>query len=160
MEKAKPQKQHEWLQKFVGEWTYEAKDLISSGKPAETQRGAEKVRSVGDLWVVFEGRAEMPGAGASSSVMTLGFDPAKNRFVGTWFGDMMTHLWVYDGSLDSAQKVLTLESEGPSFSGDGTMGKYRDIIEVVDNDHRVLWGEVFGDGKWTRFMKTDYRRRK
>ena len=43
---------------------------------------------------------------------------------------MMTHLWVYDGALDAAGKVLTLDAEGPSFTGDGTTAKYQDVIEI------------------------------
>jgi hypothetical protein len=64
-------------------------------------------------------------------VITLGFDPKRNRYVGTWIGSMMNHLWVYDGELDANKRVLTLNAEGPSFSGDGTMAKYQDIIEFV-----------------------------
>lgn len=26
---------------------------------------------------------------------------------------MMTHLWIYEGSLDQAGRVLTLDTEGP-----------------------------------------------
>lgn len=28
----------------------------------------------------------------------------------------MNYLWIYDGSLDAAEKVLTLNTEGPSFT--------------------------------------------
>jgi uncharacterized protein DUF1579 len=46
--------------------------------------------------------------------MTLGYDPEKKQYVGTWVGSMMSYLWVYDGSLDAEEKVLTLNAEGPS----------------------------------------------
>ena len=49
---------------------------------------------------------------------------------------MMTHLWPYNGSLDEAGKVLTLDSEGPDFTGQKT-AKYRDSIEFIDDDHRA-----------------------
>jgi hypothetical protein len=81
--------------------------------------------------------------------------------VGTFIGSMMYHLWLYDGELDPAGKKLTLDSEGPSFSGDGTMSKYRDAIEFKSDDYRVLTAQVLGDdGQWQGFMTAHYRRRK
>lgn len=47
----------------------------------------------------------------------------------------MTYFWPYIGSLDATGKILTLDSEGPIFTGDGTMAKYQDIIELVTHDH-------------------------
>ena len=73
---------------------------------------------------------------------------------------MMAHLWVYDGSLDATGKVLTLDSEGPSMAGDGTLAKYQDVVEIVSHDHRVLRSRVLGeDGGWREFMTAHYRRK-
>jgi hypothetical protein len=92
--------------------------------------------------------------------MTLGYDPQKKRFVGTWVGSMMTWLWIYDGSLDAAQKVLTLSSDGPDFKVEGKLAKYRDVIEFKNDNHRVLTSHVLGeDGKWNQFMTAHYRRK-
>ena len=72
----------------------------------------------------------------------------------------MTYLWVYEGSLDSAEKILTLHAQGPSCSGDGTMAKYKDVIEIVDEQHRTLTSHMLGgDGSWTRFMTAHYLRK-
>jgi hypothetical protein len=102
----------------------------------------------------------MPGIGAATTMMTLGYDPQKKRYVGTWIGSMMTHLWVYDGELDTAERVLTLDSEGPAMTGEGKMAKYKDVIEFKSNDHRVLTSHVLGDdGKWHGFMTANYRRK-
>ena len=91
--------------------------------------------------------------------MTLGFDPQTKRFVGTFIASAMTHLWPYRGSLDASGTTLTLDSEGPSFSGDGTMAKYQDIIEFVTKDHRTLTARVqSADGSWQQFMTAHYRR--
>jgi hypothetical protein len=93
--------------------------------------------------------------------MTLGYDTAKKCFVGTFIGSMMTNLWVYDGALDSTRTKLALDAEGPSLSGDGTMAKYQDTIEIKDANHRVLSSSVLGpDGKWQHFMTANYRRKK
>jgi hypothetical protein len=93
--------------------------------------------------------------------MTLGYDPTKKRFVGTFIGSMMTFLWNYDGELDASGKVLTLNSEGPSFKGDGKMANYRDVIEFANDDERTLTSSTPGDdGNWNQFMKVTYRRKK
>jgi len=103
----------------------------------------------------------MPGGGPQTSVMTLGYDKQKKRFVGTWIGSMMSYMWTYDGELDAVERVLTLNSEGPSMSDDGTMSSYQDVIEIKSNDHRTLTGRVRNkDGTWQQFMTIDYRRKK
>jgi Protein of unknown function (DUF1579) len=161
MEMAVPQKEHQWLQKLVGEWTSEADMPPEPGKPAETCKGAERVRSLGGLWILAEGEGQMPGGGAATMLLTLGYDPQRKRYVGTWVGSMMTHLWVYEGGLDAAGRVLTLETEGPSMAGDGTMAKYRDVIELKSDDHRVLTSHALSaDGAWSPFMTVHYRRKR
>lgn len=152
-------KEHQWLQKLVGEWTSEADATMAPDKPSETFKGTESVRSIGGVWVVCEGRGEMPGGGLATTIMTLGYDPAKQRFLGTFIGSMMTHMWVDDGELDAAGKVLTLDAEGPNFAAEGKMAKYKDAIEFKSDDHRVLTSHMLGDdGQWHGFMTAHYRR--
>jgi hypothetical protein len=156
---AKPQRQHHWLSKFLGEWTTES-EAAEPGKPAETLRGTESVRSLGGLWILADGQGAMPGGGSATMQMTLGYDPQKQRFVGTWVGSMMTNLWVYTGSLDPSERVLTLEAEGPDMAGTGKMAKYRDVIEFKSDDHRTLSSYALGDdGAWHQFMTAHYRRK-
>jgi Protein of unknown function (DUF1579) len=151
---AEPQKEHQWLQKLVGEWTTEADCSMGPDKPPETFRGTDSVRSIGGLWMVCEG-----GGGIATTIMTLGYDPQRKRYVGTFIGSMMTHMWVYDGELDHSGKVLTLDTEGPDFAVEGKTTKYKDIIEFKNDDHRVLTSNMLGDdGKWHQFMTAHYRR--
>lgn len=155
---AEPQQEHHWLQKLVGEWTYESQATMPGGSE-EVLRGKEIVRSLGGLWVLCEAAGPMPGGGAARWMMTLGYDPAQSCYVGTWIGSMMTHLWAYRGERDATGNVLTLESEGPSFAGDGAMAKYRDVIEFKSDDHRTLTGQALGaDGAWSPFVITHFHR--
>lgn len=161
MEFPAPQNEHQWLQRLVGEWTCETECNMGPGQPPVKTTGKETVRTIGGLWTIGEGTSEMPGSGISESIMTLGYDPQKKRFVGTFIVSVMTYLWPYCGTLDATGQVLTLDSEGPNFSGDGTMSKYQDIIEFIGDDHRTLSSQVLGpDGKWKPFMKAHYRRRR
>ena len=127
--KGEPQKEHQWLQQLVGDWTYESDASMGPDKPSQKFRGTERVRSIGGLWIVAEGEGEMPGGGPAQMMLTLGYGPKKRKFVGTWLGSMMTDLWVYEGSLDEAGKVLTLATEGPDFSQEGKTAQYRERID-------------------------------
>ena len=156
-----PQKEHKWLQKLVGEWTFESEAVMAPDTPAVTWGGTESVRSLGGLWTLGEGQGETPGGGLLTTLMTLGYDPQKKRFVGSFVGSMMTNLWLYEGELDEAERVLTLNTEGPDFTTPGKTVTYKDVIEFKSDDHRVLSSHTLGDdGKWHQFMTANYRRKK
>jgi hypothetical protein len=159
--KTEPQREHEWLAKLVGQWTFEADCNMGPGQPPAKHGGSETVRSLGGLWVLAEGEGEMPGGGAAATLMTLGYDPQKRRYVGTWIGSMMTHLWVYEGEMDASGKVLTLNTEGPDMSVAGKNTSYRDVIEFRSDDERRLSSHMLGsDGQWHHFMTATYRRKR
>jgi hypothetical protein len=160
IDKPEPQEGHLWLRQLVGEWTFEGEALMGPDQPPAKFQGVERVRQLGDVWTIAEGEGEVPGGGGKSkSMATLGYDPQRKRFVGTFVGSMMPNLWIYDGGLDDAERVLTLESEGPGMSGDGTTARYRDVIELESGDRRSMRSYVEGsDGSWSRIMEMRYRR--
>ena len=157
---AKPDANHVWLQHLVGEWSVSTE--MSAGPDTQPMKveSAESVRSVGGLWVVAEGKFEFLGT-PMTTLMTLGYDARKQAFVGTWIDTMQAHMWIYNGSLDAAKKVLTLEAEGPAFDDPTKNAKYRDAIEIVGPDHKVLTSSMLmPDGKWNTFLHADYKRKK
>jgi hypothetical protein len=152
------QQEHRWLERLVGEWTSEMEAVMKPGDPPQTFTGTESVRSLDGLWVLCEGR---PGGGTSTTIMTLGYDPAKQRVLGTFIGSMSTHMWVYEAELDPAGDVLTLNTEGPAYPDETRTAKYTDTIEFRGDDHRVLTSRVQGeDGTWQQVMEVHYRRTK
>jgi hypothetical protein len=63
------------------------------------------------------------------------------------------HFWKYEGTLDAAGKVLTLNTEGPDMSAPGKLAKMKDVIEIKDKDHRTLTSSMQSpNGKWVQFM--------
>ncbi|KUG21145.1 hypothetical protein ASZ90_009107 [hydrocarbon metagenome] len=157
---AEPQREHRWLQKLVGEWTAEIEAMMAPGQPPVKFSGTESVRSIGGLWVLAEGRSELPRGGSTTSIMLLGYDPQKRRYVGTNIGSMMPYFWVYSGSLDPDERVLTLDTEGPGMTAEGKMTQYKDVIETRSDDHRVLSSHMLGeDGNWHTVMTADFRRK-
>ncbi len=158
--KAEPQQEHAWLQQLVGEWTFEGEATMAPGQPPHRFKGTTRVRPLGGLWIMMEGHGQMPDGTPVTTMLTLGYDSQRKRFVGTWVDSLMTHMWVYDGALDAAGKVLTLDTEGPGMAGDGKTAKFREIIEVHNDEHHVLSSQTLGeDGAWHRFMTARYRRK-
>lgn len=159
MQAERQTEQHRWLQRLEGEWTFEMEAEGGPGEPPIRDSGTERVRSLDGVWMLCETGGTTPDGGTATSIMTLGYDPDRQRFAGTFVSSMMTHLWIYAGQLDAAGTVLTLETEGPSYTGEGGMAKYRDTIELRGDDHRVHTSAYQrGDGGWHRFMTTHYRR--
>lgn len=158
---AKPQKEHQWLMQLLGEWTYESECSVGPDQPPMKSVGVDSVRSLGGLWVLCEGRGDMPGGDTGYTLMTLGYDPAKQKFVGSFIGSMMTNQWIYEGQLDATGTTLTLDTVGPSFTDPTKMAMYQDIIEIKSPDHRVLRSQFRSDdGSWHHFMTAHYRRTK
>ena len=154
---AKPEPQHAWLKRWVGEWSFESECAGEPGAEPVRSGGREVVRAIGDLWIVGEASGDAPDGTPYTAVLTVGFDPKRGRIVGSWVGSMMTHLWVYDGWLNADE--LTLEAEGDSFAEPGTVTKHRDITELVSDDERRFRSEMLDPkGQWQQIMSAVYRR--
>ena len=151
-----PHEQHRWLARFVGEWDWTGRAELGGGQTYENS-GTDSFRAIGEYWVVGEGAAE----DNLRSVLTLGFDPASRRFVGTWIDSTSSHLWRYDGEIDPTGNTVTLTAEGPSPTSPGVRAKFREVIEFKSADHRVNKGSVLGaDGRWAEFLTIEARRRR
>jgi hypothetical protein len=154
-----PQAEHAWLQQLVGDWQIEGEMATGPDQPSMTFTATERVRSLGGLWFLAEVEGEMPDGDAMTSVMTLGYDPRRGRYVGTFIGSMMTNLWVYDGVMDEGGRVLTLHTEGPSMTAEGKLTPYKDVIELTSADERLMRSWFVGeDGAWQQLMTWRYRR--
>jgi hypothetical protein len=152
-----PQDEHKWLERFVGEWTSEA-ECEMPGQESMKCQGTQTARMLGGFWMLAEGSAEMMGT-TVRTLLTLGYDPAKQHYVGTWVDSCHNHLWQYKGTLDETGDVLTLETEGPNMMLDGKMTKYREIIDFKGDDHYVFTSSMQGeDGQWQTFMTSNFRR--
>jgi hypothetical protein len=156
--KAEVTREHEWLKQLVGDWTYTVECVDVPDVPPQTHQGRETVRMFGDVWMRGESRMEMDG-GAVDSVITLGYDTAKKKFVGSWISTVMTSMFRYEGELDASGKVLPLNTRGPSMTDAGKEVEYQDVIEIRSKDERALWSQMkMDDGTWMRFMTAVYRR--
>lgn len=72
-----------------------------------------------------------------TSVLTVGYDPQRVNTSAPGLDSMTAHLWNYEGTLDSAGKVLTLETEGPC-PGKPGITKFKEVTGFKSKDHRVF----------------------
>ena len=155
----KPVPEHQWLQKLVGEWRTEADMTMGPDQPVQKASGTESVKSVGGLWAFAEAKVTMPGGLEMVHYATLGYDVSFKEYRGCWFASMSSHLWKQTGTLSADGTTMTLDCVGPDMVKDGQSANYRDIIEILDADHRTLTSLGQDEnGAWQAFMTLHYTR--
>ena len=87
-----PVEEHKWLQRFEGTWTVESKGTMGPGQPEMHCKGTMTCRTLGGFWIMNEWNNEMQGASVLG-IQTIGYDPARKKYVGTWVDNMMNHMW-------------------------------------------------------------------
>jgi hypothetical protein len=157
MRAVKPTKEHAFLERLVGNWDIVA-DAMASNPEHATWR--ETVRSLNGLWFVAEGHGEMPGGGAASTMLTLGYDPEKGRYVGNWVDSILNYMWIYEGSLDEDGHTLRLDTEGPDVEHLGRTARYQETMTFEGDNARKFASHILTeDGDWRQIMTMQYRRR-
>ena len=152
-----PQREHEWLKQFAGEWETESEMTAGPGQPAVKCKGTESARMLGGYWIVSEMKGDYMGTPVTG-LLTVGYDPKARKYVGTWVCSMGDFLCTYQGTAEG--KTLSLETEGPH-PATGKAVKMKDVVELKTPDHKVLTSYVQGeDGKWVPFMTMNARRKK
>jgi hypothetical protein len=148
-----------FLEKLTGEWAAVTYATLGPGQEPVRMASVEAARLLGEQWLVAESTAATPDGAPVTSIFTLGYDLSHGRFVGTYISSQQTHLWSYVGRLDPAGTALTLETEGPIHGDPARVTSYREVIEVVSPDHKVMRSMILGpDGKWFEFARAEYRR--
>lgn len=155
----KPTTQHQWLQRFVGKWDDQVTINMEPGKPPMKAKMNETFRSLGGFWVVGEGSGVMMGQRMASN-LTIGYDPAQKKYIGTWIDSNSNYMWRYVGSVDSSGKVLTLMTTGPCPMKGGKIVQFKEVTEFKSNNHRVFTSSMLDEGKWTKMLTVDAHRRK
>jgi hypothetical protein len=157
--KIEPTPEHEWLKRMVGKWEYEAECSMGPDQEPFRGTGTESVRMLGDLWVLCELEGTMPDSTPMTSLLTIGYDPARGKFVGTYVGSVMTNMFVYEGELDADCRTLTQDTTGPDCSDPSRQMNYQDIFEWQDDGSRVLRSQYQdGEGSWHQMMQAVFRR--
>ena len=148
-----------FLQSLEGQWSVVAEATLGPGQEPVRTESRVVARLLGGKWLVAESPGTAPRGDPVTSILTLGHDPAEDRFVGTWISSMQSHLWRYTGTLDQSRASLTLDTRGPILGDPTTTAQYREIIEIEDADHYVVRSMILGpDGEWFEFARAEHGR--
>lgn len=159
-EMPRPTKQHELLKQFAGDWKLTAEAAAAPGEEGVKAEGTESAKMLGGFWLVGESESKMAGM-PMNSVLTIGYDPRAKQYIGTFYCTADSTLWKYEGEMDESGKKLTLKTEGPSMFDPTKKAKYREVLELVDPDHKTFTSFIEGpDGKWMKMVEMKYEREK
>ena len=169
MELAKPGDNHKLLATGVGTWTYTTKMWMNpdpSAPPAESSGNSVTKEAMGGRYFITEHSGTMPMPGPDGKIKemefkgisTEGYDNVKKKFVSSWIDNLGTGIMVSEGTYDSASKAFTYRTECEMMPGMKT--KIREVIKVVDKDHRVF--EFYEDrgGTEVKTMEIKYTRKR
>ena len=95
----------------------------------------------------------------AESMITLGYDAAKKKYVGTFVCSAQDYLWEYEGAFDETGKKLVLTTIGPSLTDPAQQQTYRETIELTDADHKVFTSSFQdAEGEWQEIVSVNYTR--
>ena len=155
-----PTKEHEWLHQLAGPWEADLEVWAGPGKPPLKLKSTENIRRIGGFWILSEGEVTPPGM-PFARALTLGYDPQKKKYAGTWVDSNSTHIGKYEGSMDAAGRTLTLEGEMPSPFDPARSVPVREVIELKSPDQKVATTSMQGeDGNWITLVTINARRKK
>jgi len=155
-----PAKEHEWLQSLAGQWESDIEVSTGPGQPLLKVKGTETTRPIGKLWILSEGETKQ-AAMSFARALTLGYDTARKKYIGTWVDSNSTHIGRYEGEMDAAGKTLTLVGEIPHPYDNVRMVKVREVIELKSPDQKVVTTSLQGDdGNWLTLVTVNAQRKK
>lgn len=127
----KPNEEHSRLMADVGVWDAEISMVTPDGKTAST--GVEKVEKLGELWTVSNFKYEFMGVPVQGHG-TMGYDPEKKKYVGTWVESGSPYFSTLEGEYDEEKKAIVYKMQGKDEMGNDA--EYRIITSSQDATHR------------------------
>ena len=150
-----------FLQKLVGEWSVTTYAVMDPDQDPYRFEGRETGRMLGRQWFVSEFYSEVEGV-VIESILTIGYDPAKEKFVASYANSNQPMLWTYEGTLNDEGTKLTLKTEGPFMGDPDQTAEYRVVIERKDADHWTMGSQIQvpDEEEWFEFLSFVYEREK
>lgn len=153
-----PGPEHAVLKDVAGSWDATVESFAAPGQPPMLSKGIETGTMVGGFWLVSEFKSEMMGQ-TFLGRSTLGYDPAKKKYVSTWIDSMTPSLSVGESDYDAATKTFTGWTDGLDHRGQPT--RFKTVTVFKDPATRISTMSMKApDGKETTVMRITYTREK
>lgn len=155
---AKPGKEHERLQKLVGEWDVAVKSYEGDpDKPVESKAVAKMETMLEGRFLrqTFEGEF---GGKKFTGIGVTGYDNAQQKYIGAWIDTFGTGMMHITGNYDAATK--TMSEIGEATTPLGPM-KFRMVTKEVNADKFTFtMYMVLAEGVEQLVMDNTYTRKK
>ena len=149
-----PTEHHERVMKGVGHWKG-TMTMSMPGMPESTSDCSETVTALGGLWTQSQFRTNFMGMEFQGSA-TLGYDPKKGKFVGTWIDNMNPMLTVMEGVYDKEKNAIVMEYEMMD-EMTGEMKPVRSYTVTTADTYTMAFYDV-KDGNETKTMEMNMKR--
>jgi hypothetical protein len=155
----KPGPELEPLTKEAGTWDAIVEARIAPDAPPIMSKGIEtNVIGGTGLWLITNFKTQFLGKPFEGHGI-YGYDEEKKKYTGVWVDSFQTYLAVWEGTFDSANRMMTMWTETPDATG--KMIRWKGVTEWKDDDTRIWTGYMPGeDGKDFATMIIRYKRRK
>lgn len=154
-----PVKQHQHVQRDVGEWTATARFWVAAGTQPMESQATEVVTPLGEFWVSSEFKGDLAGMPFTGRGQ-YGYDPVLKKFVGTWIDSTSPHLTSMQGDIEAETgKLVMMATAIDAQTGKPT--KMKNVSWHTEDGGRVF--EMYmpnpgDDGGWWRMMEITYSR--
>ena len=151
----KPNDEHSRLMATVGVWDAEISMATPDGNTAST--GVENVKKLGELWTVADFEYEFMGVPVQGHG-TMGYDPAKKKYIGTWVESGSPFISTLEGEYDEEKNAIVYKMQGKD--PEGNDAEYRIITAAQDDTHRSfeLHAKI-GEDEYMKVLTINYTKR-
>lgn len=154
-EMPKPTEHHKLLMKSVGKWEGTL-TMTMPGMPTEGVAATEEITAFGPFWTTSRFECDfmgMPFMGSGS----MGYDPAKGKYLGTWIDNMSPALAVMEGEMDEESGKLTMHYEAMN-QMTGEMTPHSNVMTMSENAYTLEF--YMGEGDDAQHTMTISMKRK
>lgn len=143
--------EHRKLHGLVGDWMATSEFTAEADEAMATGQASVSIHPIGEHWISADFAGTHAGA-EYRGVLTLGFDSRKQSYVGTYVDDTCNHLWVYEGSMNADNTILTLYAEAPVVAEvEGTVW-VREVYDLQQGDRVEVRSYTQDRGTWDLYQ--------
>lgn len=149
-----PGPEHKVLAQLTGTFDAAVK-FYGPGGAGESKGTMKRTMILGGRFLREDFAGDMMGQ-KFQGIGTVGFDPAKKKYLTTWIDNMSLGIMTYEGTFDAATKTLTSLGEDV---WEGKKMKARDVLKIVSADQQTFEMYRSVDGKEFKVMDISYTRK-
>ena len=152
-----PGPMHEMMAKTAGDWKTTIKFWMDPAAEPMVTEGTSKAEMIlGGRYLKETSNSTVMGMPMEGMSIT-GYDNFTKEFTSIWIDNMGTGTTVAKGTYDKETKTITLHgSMVDPMTGKDT--KYRQVLNIIDDNHHTFEMFVDHDGQEVKNMEVDYTR--